>query len=170
MYNIHPLLVHFPIAFLLLYSLLKILPLDRWLPKVPWRHIQQVVLFFGVLGALVASATGETAEHLVRPNRQIVNMHSFFAGASTWIYGLILIGEITFILNPYIVNKFTQDNILYKIFKLIEKVLANRIITLLLAIVGVFAISLTGLLGGVMVYGTSADPVAPFVLKVLGIQ
>jgi hypothetical protein len=27
----------------------------------------------------------------------------------------------------------------------------------------------TGLLGGVMVYGTSADPLAPIVLKLLGI-
>jgi hypothetical protein len=35
---------------------------------------------------------------------------------------------------------------------------------------GLLAISLTGLLGGVLVYGTSADPIAGLVLKLLGIN
>ncbi len=168
-YNIHPLFVHFPIAFLLLYSLLRILPFERWIPTIAWRQVRFIVLLAGVLGAMAASATGEIAEHLVRPDRRIVEMHSLFATASTWVYGLLLIGEFLVLLNPYLAQKFPNASLL-KLFRFVESVLANQALSILLAIVGVIAISITGLLGGVMVYGTSADPLAPVVLTLLGIQ
>ena len=167
-YNIHPLFVHFPIAFLLLYSLIRILPFERLVPSLSWRHIQQILLLAGVLGAFLSNTTGELAEHLVRPEEALVEMHAFFALASTWIYGLLLGGEILFILNPYLSKKFPLGSIATLLLK-VENLLTNRTLTLVLAIVGVVAISLTGLLGGVMVYGTSADPLAPFILKILGL-
>lgn len=167
-YNIHPLFVHFPIAFLLLYSLIRILPFERLVPSLSWRHIQQVLLLAGVLGAFLSNTTGELAEHLVRPEEALVEMHAFFALASTWIYGLLLGGEILFTLNPYLSKKFPLGGLATLLIK-IENLLTNRTLTLVLAIVGVVAISLTGLLGGVMVYGTSADPLAPVILKILGL-
>jgi uncharacterized membrane protein len=167
-YNIHPLFVHFPIALLVLYAVLKILPFERWIPKMSWRHVQQILLLGGVLGAMVASSTGEIAEHIVRPDRQIVEMHAFFAAASTWIFGILLVGEILFFLNPYIAKKFPVS--VSKFFIAVERIITNRVIGLCLAIVGIIAISVTGLLGGVMVYGTTADPVAPLVFKLLGLQ
>ncbi|MBP6908291.1 MAG: hypothetical protein KBB75_00510 [Candidatus Pacebacteria bacterium] len=167
-YNIHPLFVHFPIAFLLLYSLIRILPFERLIPSLSWRHIQQVLLLAGILGAFLSNTTGELAEHLVRPEEALVEMHAFFALASTWIYGLLLGGEILFILNPYLSKKLPLGSISTLLIK-IEKLLTNRTLTLVLALLGVVAISLTGLLGGVMVYGTSADPLAPVILKILGL-
>ena len=167
-YNIHPLFVHFPIAFLLLYSLIRILPFERLVPSLSWRHIRQILLLAGVLGAFLSNTTGEIAEHLVRPEEALVEMHAFFALASTWIYGLLLGGEILFILNPYLSKKFPLGSIATLLLK-IENLLTNRTLTLILALLGVVAISLTGLLGGVMVYGTSADPLAPFILKILGL-
>lgn len=168
-YNIHPLFVHFPIAFLLLYSLLKILPFERLAPKFAWREVQLVVLVVGVLGAIVASATGEISEHLIRPDRQIVEMHSLFATISTWIYGLLLLGELLALTNPWITRKFPNVGLL-KLSRFLEHILTNRWLSMAFAIVGVLTISLTGLLGGVMVYGASADPLVPIVLKLLGIQ
>ncbi len=168
-YNIHPLFVHFPIAFLLLYSVLRILPVERFAPSFSWRQIRQIVLFAGVLGAFFANTTGEIAEHLVRPTDTLVEMHALFALCSTWIYGLLLGGEILFILNPYLVQKIPLRSISTLLVK-IEMLLTNRTVTLFLAVLGVVAISLTGLLGGVMVYGTSADPLAPFILKILGLE
>ncbi len=167
-YNIHPLFVHFPIAFLLLYSLIRILPFERLIPSLSWRHIQQVLLLAGILGAFLSNTTGELAEHLVRPEEALVEMHAFFALASTWIYGLLLGAEILFTLNPYLSKKFPLGSITTLLIK-IETLLTNRTLTLVLAVLGVVAISLTGLLGGVMVYGTSADPLAPVILKILGL-
>lgn len=168
-YNIHPLVVHFPIAFLLLYSLFKIFPFERWIPKISWRQVRFILLLAGVLGAVVASMTGEVAEHLVRPDRSIVEMHSLFAAVSTWIYAALLAGELLAFLNPYFAQKFSQVRLL-KVSLLIERILTHRALSIFLSIVGVIAISLTGLLGGFMVYGASADPFATLILGMLGIQ
>ena len=140
----------------------------RWFPRTSWEGIERILLIFGVLGAMVASSTGETAEHLVRPSRSLVETHAFFAALSTWIYGLLLAGELLAELNLKIVPKLKIDSIT-KLAAFLEKLLRHRAIAVLLSIAGLIAISVTGLLGGVMVYGTTADPIAPFVLKLLGI-
>lgn len=167
-YNLHPIFVHFPIALLFIYSVIKILPLQKWFPTVAWKHIEQVLLFFGVLGAFAALWTGETAEHLTRPNRNLVENHSLFATIATWTYSLLLIGEILSISMTWIVLKIKSEKIL-KVLAYIKRILINTIISRVLAIIGLIAISIAGLLGGVMVYGTSSDPLAGIVLKILGI-
>ena len=168
-YNIHPLFVHFPIALLIVYSAIAIIPLRKWIPQFAWRQIGQVVLLIGVLGAMLASTTGEIAEELVRPDHALVEMHALFANASTWIYGILLAGEVLFYLNPALQKKGILS-FLYPLLTWVEKVITQRGITVLLAILGLVAISVTGLLGGVMVYGVSADPVAPFVMRLLGLS
>ncbi len=168
-YNIHPIFVHFPIAFMLLYSFIKIVPFYKWFPKVAWKQIEVVLLVAGVLGAFVASSTGEIAENLVQPNNQLVEMHSAFAGASTWIYALLLVGELLVLLTPTIIPKLGIPKLTsFLIF--IQKILTHRKLSAVLAFLGLIAISVTGLLGGVMVYGTTADPVAGIVLQILGLS
>ena len=169
MYNIHPLLVHFPVALLFVYSIIKILPLEKWFPNVSWKHIERALLFFGVLGAFAADATGDLAEHIDRPNRALVNMHSTFAGIATFLYGFLLAGEIISVFRSMYGNKITEPKI-QKILALLEKFLCSPFISTCVAFLGLIAISVTGLLGGVMVYGVSADPVAGIVLKLLHIN
>lgn len=168
-YNIHPLLVHFPIAFLVIYSVIKILPLKKWFPSVSWNHIERVLLVVGVCGAMAASSTGEVAEHLVRPNRQLVEMHSTFAALSTWMYGILLAGEALLVLNAGILQKLSSP-VVMKVSLWLQSVICSRVVGITLALVGLVAISVTGLLGGVMVYGTTADPVAGWVVQLLGIS
>ena len=168
MYNIHPMLVHFPIALLFLYSIIKILPCERWFPAIAWKHIERALLLVGVCGAFLALATGESAQHLTHPNRQLVHMHSFFAGLATWLYGALLAGEFLAVGNPLILHKISFAPAV-KLAVALEKVLCNNGFSKLLAFLALIAISLTGLLGGVMVYGVSADPIAGAVIKILGI-
>lgn len=168
MYNIHPILVHFPIALLVLYSVVKILPLQRLFPQVAWRQIERMLLTFGFLGALAALATGDLAEQIAKPEHDIVEMHSTFADISTILYGFLLLGEVASILN----GRIFADKHWYKtakISRLFERVLCNRVFSILLSLAGLICITVTGLLGGVMVYGSTSDPIAPFVLKLLGL-
>ncbi|MBY0328601.1 hypothetical protein K2Q02_00690 [Patescibacteria group bacterium] len=168
-YNIHPLFVHFPIALLFVYSIIKIIPLQKWFPAVAWKHIERALLLVGVLGAFVALSTGETAEHLTRPNHDLVEAHALFATTATWMYGLLLAGEILSVIIPLITTKITSPKAL-KAITFIKDLLTHSILSTTLAVLGLLAISITGLLGGVMVYGTTADPVAAIVLKILGIN
>ncbi len=168
-YNLHPLFVHFPIALLFLYSILKILPLNKWFPNVSWKHIERALLFFGVLGAFVALYTGGVAQDITQMHSDIVNVHSNFAVLATCIYGLLLFGEIiSFIKTKYASVIQSKKILLFLAFT--EKFLCDSIFSKLLALLGLVAISVTGMLGGVMVYGASADPIVPIVLKLLGIN
>jgi uncharacterized membrane protein len=167
-YNLHPLFVHFPIALLFIYALIKIIPVKKWFPSVSWKQIERALLLCGVLGAFAALLTGETAEHLFQPNHQLVEMHSTFATLSTWVFGALLLGEILSIMHMYL-NATLHAVGLKRIIFGIETLLTDRVFSVVLALVGLVAISVTGLLGGVMVYGVSADPAAAAVVKLLGI-
>ena len=153
-YNLHPIFVHFPIALLFLYSVIKILPLEKWFPRFSWRDLGLFLLSFGVLGAFAALVTGNIAEELVKPAEKLVDAHSNFAMASTILYAILLIGEWA---------KFFGS------FPVLEKTISNPIFSKFLALVAIICIAITGLLGGVMVYGMSADPLAGIVLRLLGI-
>ena len=168
-YILHPIFVHFPIALLLLYSVIKILPLSKYFPKFAWKHVEIVLLITGVMGAFVAIVTGEDAKELLQINSELVNKHELFANISIWIYVAILLGETLSFINPkLILNENLQKLTPYTLF--IEKVLTNNILSKILALCGLVSISITGMLGGILVYGLSADPLAPIVLRLLGIE
>lgn len=168
-YNIHPLFVHFPIALLFVYSVIKILPLHKWLPSVSWKDIERALLFCGVLGAFAALSTGELAEHMTRPNHDIVEAHAFFSVAATWMYGLLLAGEVVSVALPWLVRTVKVPSVI-KGATILKNILTHHTLSIILAVFGLIALSISGLLGGVMVYGTSADPLAGIVLKMLGIS
>lgn len=165
-YNIHPIFVHFPIALLLIYSVFKILPLSRWMPKVEWRQIERVFLLLGIMGAAAAIFTGEIAEEIARPDHQVVELHSTLAWISALIYGSLLLGEFASVVKSYVQN----NSSLLRVLVLFERVLCNKVISVILALAGLIAITLTGMIGGVMVYGLSADPFSGFILKLFGID
>ena len=160
--------MHFPIALLFVYSLIKILPLKKWFPKVAWRDIERVLLLIGVLGAFAALATGDTAEHLMHPNRQLVDAHSTFGAIATWIYAGLLAGEFAAVVNAQN-YAFKKWQFVQKVLRFVEKVLCNRAFSGILALLGLIAISATGMLGGILAYGVTADPFAGTMLTLLGI-
>ena len=167
-YNLHPLFVHFPIALLVVYSCLKIIPFERWFPHVALKDIQRVLLFFGLLGAGAALFTGETAERLTQPNVGIVSMHSLCATIATSIYGALFFGELCVLFHQYIIRIISPSYT--RIISWIECILTTSIFSRILALCGFIALAIVGVLGGVMVYGLSADPLAPFILSLLGIS
>ncbi len=168
-YNIHPIIVHFPIALLFIYSIIKILPFEKYFQNISWKQVEIFLLTIGTLGAFVASTTGEIAEELISTNRQLVESHSFFADISTFLFGALLLGELLLILiNSKYFTKIdlpkTKDLLIF-----IQKILTNKIFSKIIAFLGLIAISITGMLGGVIVYGTSADPLAVPLLNLLNI-
>ena len=168
-YNIHPIIVHFPIALLTVYTTIKVFPFEKWLPNFNWKHIAHITLFVGVAGAFFALSTGEIAEHLTRPDHKLVETHSTFATIATWMYTLVLVGILLSWLNKKIMPSLSL-RFLTKFSNVIEKILSHSYISTLLAIVGFLSLLITGVLGGVMEFGTTADPLAPIILKILGIN
>ncbi len=168
-YNIHPIIVHFPIALLFIYSVIKILPLAKWWPNVSWKHIERVFLFLGVLGAIAALITGNIAKGLVRPEEDLVNAHSMFAFFTVFLYAVLLFGETVAIFKSKCIERAKSKRV-EDALNSIENVLSSGVISKIIAFVALISITITGMLGGVMVYGLSADPFAGTVLKLLGIE
>mgnify|MGYP000951285919 CR=1 FL=1 len=170
--DIHPIIVHFPIALLAVYSVMELVRAHKLLAEKSWYYIKSAFLILGTLGAFAALSTGENAEHINRPAQKIVEMHQVFASASTWIFSILSILYLVGILENILGDKLqtSKYEIIRKIWNIklrIRNKLFKPVFLIPLAILGLVAIMTTGALGGAMVYGSSADPFVEFVYKIL---
>lgn len=79
--NIHPLIVHFPIAFLVVYALAELIRHRRLINELWWLNLKGFLVVVGTLGSYVAVLTGELAEQSYEssPLHNLVELHSMFA-------------------------------------------------------------------------------------------
>lgn len=173
--NIHPLLVHFPIALLVMYSILEIgaylLPALR---RRAWvAPVKTFLLFVGVLAAGAAIVTGSMAEEIIEEAglgsvSPIIETHSSFAAATTLLY-LVLAAA-------YLVRVFDENGwgdrivgtnaFLTKIWNFKKRVwylVLDSWFLPFLALVALVSILITGALGASIVYGPDADPFVSFI-------
>ncbi len=166
--NLHPIIVHFPVAFLTIWALCEVFPVSKWFPKVNWQPIKNFLVLVGFVGGWVAQMTGEQAEHLVGESK-LVSTHAFFAQVSMVLFGIFAVEVVINFIKTKYFNVYQKFGILAKIIDWALGILQKKFFRMFLALVALIAIFLTGLLGGVIVYGPTADPIAPFVLKILGL-
>lgn len=178
--NIHPFFVHFPIALLVVYSLLEIgsyfwpaLRRQTWLFGV-----KTFTLFAGVLAAFVALATGGIAEDLIKdvnPRFFIIEVHNPVATATT-ILALILAAAYTvriFEIRGWGNQLFGLNRFLAPILRLKERlahVVLDTGLLPMLALLVLVGIAVTGALGAALVYGPDIDPVVSFVYHLFWAQ
>ncbi len=166
--NIHPLFVHFPIALLLVYSFFEIIRIRSW-QQAPWIiPVKRITLLIGVLFSFISLNTGELAEHNLSDPAllRIVEKHSLFATTATYIYVALLVAYLTEVLVSQKwwgrVPRVIQTFLLWY-----ARVPLSSRVRLFLAFAGAIAITITGALGGAMVYGPTVDPVVWFVYKTI---
>lgn len=171
--NIHPLLVHFPIAFLVAYSVLEIAAyVSPVLRRQSWVFsVKTFLLFAGVLAAFVALVTGSMAEEIIERAGRVsttVETHSSFATATTLLY-LILAAA-------YLVRIFDEkgwrarivgtNNFLAQIWNFKKRfwyVILDTPLLPLLALLALVGITITGALGAAIAHGPDVDPFVSFI-------
>lgn len=153
--NIHPFFVHFPIALLVVYAILEIIPLNKRYPSIQWTHIKAAFLFFGVVGAYFSVVAGEIAEKLIQDEvlKEVVETHAFFATTATFIFSLLAIS--------YLARLRNMTGVISRVTNFI----LQRKISFFLALVGLITILITGGLGASIVYGPDADPFVSFIYR-----
>jgi uncharacterized membrane protein len=176
--NIHPIFVHFPIALLTIYAMMELLRF-KTLKELPYFfYSKAMILIIGALSSSVALQTGEMAQHaLGSPElRSLVNMHAWFAGFASYVFAVLAIVYAVSWVNKSefakkILSKITSINIVNKLWilvsKISEKIIANDLLMIVLAIVGLVTITITGALGGAIVYGPGVDPIVQFVYNLV---
>ena len=171
MINIHPLLVHFPIAFLVLYSLLEIVSIKRFKYSLWLSNTKALLVITGFIGGLFAALSGGFIEDKFSSIHQIVEMHSFWAGTSNVIFGIISILYLIKILNQNNVFNFNTESFLGKAWaikiKVSNYILNNRLMLIPIVLIGLISITITGALGASIVYGPNIDPAVKFIYNLV---
>ncbi len=131
----HPKIIHFPIAFLLIYALLEIIGV--LFKKDFFSKAAHLFLFLGVLGAVAAVLTGKQAfenfEYWNKKASDILEEHEKYANITLWYFAALLVLR-TFLT---VKKKFTG---------------AVQYVIVVLAIVGTYFVYETGEHGGQMVF------------------
>lgn len=163
--NIHPLIVHFPIALLSVYSLLEVI--RRFTPGHKWLHARAVLVITGTIGAFFSLSSGETAEHLYqnRDLHAVLEMHSLMANITTWIYAILaacyLLHWLKVDVNQQKLPGFVRT-IIDGLSK-VSSVILRTPLAPLLALIAFLALGFVGGLGGILVYGPEFDPVTSLI-------
>ncbi|HEY4391369.1 MAG TPA: DUF2231 domain-containing protein [Paenibacillus sp.] len=144
---LHPLIVHFPIALLLIGAVLQLVAL--WRPK-HLNNLANTFLVLGLLTGIAAFMTGDGGEQYARrvfgTKGSEVGIHETFAQLTLLVFGLIVLIKLyqAFPLIPRL-KKYAK----YSLSKVFIPVL------LVLSIAGGTLVFLTGHYGGKLVYHTS---------------
>lgn len=160
--NIHPAFVHFPIALLIVYAVLECIRPKYVMSRRSWHDIKAAFVILGTLSAFAALSTGEMAEELVdRTKHQLVELHSFFATVSTWIFAILAAAYLIALLQEHVQPLARQS--WWKIIAAIGAFVERPYIAIVLALLGIVSLTVTGALGGAIVYGPDADPIVSFI-------
>ncbi len=166
--DIHPLVVHFPIALLTIYSLLEVAALRPRFRTPQWTHAKLLLLFIGTLWALAALSTWENAADLSGIKSLTLRLHEGAASTTAGIYkGITIFYLVGLALQQ---STFTRIVSFPKFIAFLRKLIAllNRLrIPALAAIIGFLGLNLVGALGGTLVYGPNADPITSALNKII---
>ncbi len=174
MNNIHPLLVHFPVALLSFYAVLEIISFKK-VRSIFWIfYVKAVLVIGGFIGGLLASSSGEAIEHNFPMKENLIEIHSFWAGTTNVIFGIIAVVYLIVWIHKSNIIKLLPETVMGKIWRMkvmvAEKILYARSMMLILAMAGIIAVTITGALGASIVYGPEIDPIVKFIYtKLIGV-
>ncbi len=168
--NIHPVLVHFPIAMLTIYAIAELIRIKKITDLPYWFYVKACILFVGVGGAFISLSSGEGAEESVsRELRPLVEVHSTVATISTWIFVFLALVYLIIWINKSSFNQKLVESKFAKLWSTLVNI-ANKIMgsyfMILVAFIGLISITITGALGGAIVYGPDIDPIVNFVYHI----
>lgn len=173
--NIHPIFVHFPIALLTLYALFELLRFKKLLAQPWFEYVKASFLIIGSLTSFLALQTGELAEEGIgRGNSELhrlVETHSAWASVSAWIFAVLAVVYLVVFINRGALGVRLQSSILKRIWNPLSTIAGwiyrHSWIMIIASLAGLIAITITGALGGAIVYGPEADPLVKFIYPIL---
>ncbi len=148
---IHPLFVHFPIAFLIVYALCEFVPVSLHKNAEWWGKVKAFLIVVGWLALIPTLITGTIAESIVG-SYDLVAMHKLFALLTACIFTLFFVAHVVRVCLLYIGDRFSRF-------------LLDTYAAKILALVGLISITITGALGAAIAHGPDADFVVSFIYR-----
>lgn len=142
--DLHPLVIHYPIAFLTTYAVLELLRFRKLLDLPYWFYIKATLVMLGELGAIATVVAAQMSPNLAGESA-LVDMYKNFIFITAVIFGVI---TLAYLKRP----------------KMLEPV-----VIIPLAVIGLFFIVVAGGLFGATIYGTHFDPFLAPIFKLLSV-
>jgi hypothetical protein len=164
--NLHFIFVHFPIALMTLYAFLELVSVKKLRNLPYWLYIKATIAITSAVSAVITLQTGDAIEGKFRYVRDLVEVHSSWADASTAIFLVIAAGyAVSWINNEWKVNTVSirYFSPVWTVATKLSAVILKRPVIFLLALAGLVCISITGALGGAISQGPDIDPIVHFV-------
>lgn len=160
--NIHPIVVHFPIAFLMIYGMCELIRFKIITGKPYWFYIKAFLAIVGILSAFAAYQAGDAIEHQFEAEYgNVMRVHADFAVLSIIIFGIAAASYFVAWVNR--VKSLSWP--LWGLATRIQKLVLETPIVIILAVAGLVAISITGALGAAIAHGTDSDIFVRFIYR-----
>lgn len=168
--NIHPIFVHFPIALLTIYALLEMIRFRKVLAQEYWFYIKAAIVIIGALSSYLTLYTGSLAEDYLHTHGavlqnnpvsfRLIDIHSNWAVATVVIFSFIaVVYTIEWLNKSAVIQNKMRTFFIWRItLKVCDFILSGPII-IPLALIGLVVLTVTGSLGGAVVFGPNADPI-----------
>ncbi len=151
-WNIHPLVVHFPIALISVYAVAELVRFKKLLAQSAWFYIKAFLITIGGLSTLVALYFGDIAKSALGGHgNELINLHETFAKLSTAFAGLIALAYLISVIDRSGYIKLPGFVLKYAAF------IQKTWVIVILALALLASIVITGALGGSIVYGPDSD-------------
>ena len=160
--NIHPIFVHFPIALLTVYALFELLQFSLLLKKTYWWYLKGAFVVLGSVSSVASYMTGDWAAEAIDRSSEVQNLiqvHSGFAFGTVLIFGLISLSYVLLLLKKEGVAQ-------WPVTRLAERLQQPNVI-IPLSMIGLILVTVTGALGGAIVYGSEVDPIVSVIYHAL---
>ena len=167
--DIHPIIVHFPVAFLTIYGIAELVRFSFVTRQSYWFYVKGVLVIVGSVSSLGALWTGEQIAEQVEDIPRIMQLHSMFAQATVWIFGVVALAYFVTWLQRGSPEAISRLGIMGVVFQKYSSFVMRPSILVVFALLGLAAVTITGGLGGAMVYGLDFDPLMKPVFKFLGL-
>ena len=161
MINLHPIIVHFPVALLTVYAWFELASLH---PKLRNNktifYIKLVMLFIWTVGTIWGVLSGEVAQKLVGKSN-LVHQHEEFAEMTRNAFVLL---SLLYLAKLYVNEKHLPiakalPPFLQNILEWIAKYTRKFFLPQILAVVGLFLVTVTGALGWAISHWVNTDPI-----------
>lgn len=161
--NIHPIVVHFPIALLMIYGVCELIRFKIISEKPYWFYIKAFLVIVGILSAFAAYQAGDAIEHQFEAEHgDVMRVHADFAALSIVIFGIVAASYFVAWMNR--VRQLSLP--LWGLATRIQKLVLETPAVIILALAGLVAIAITGALGAAIAHGTDSDIFVNFIYRI----
>ena len=170
--NIHPIIIHFPIALLITYAVFELIRFRKVAGQPYWFYIKSLLVIFGTLGGYAALLTGDTARRLITDTslRPLIRAHESWGQISVIIFSVLAAGYLVAWIKrsgSTFLQKIPPIKQLWPLIVWFQVLITETPLVWLLAAAGIVSLTVTGALGGSIIYGHTGDPFTDWIYHLI---